>query len=59
MDAEQVEKLTLTLTPQQWEVLQELLNQRHRPQPVFPLTNGTITFDEFPNLGGRFPTELS
>lgn len=60
MEPQPVASVSVTLTPQQWEAIQELLNQRRLPQPVFPLASGTITFDEFPNLQGPIPngTEL-
>jgi hypothetical protein len=55
MEHEPVQSINLTLTPQQWEALQEILQMQRHPRHIFPLANGTITFDEFPMLAGPIP----
>jgi hypothetical protein len=56
MEHEQVQSINLTLTPQQWEALQEILQLQRHPPHIYPLSAGTITFDEFPMLAGPIPS---
>jgi hypothetical protein len=50
------QNVTLSLTPQQWAALQELLQHQRNPPSLFPFSAATITFDSYALLAGPIPS---